>query len=178
MRTARLTIVLQSARHSPCGSRIRGFRLSLAIALRFFTNHETRITKHGFYVFHESRNTAFFAVGAQGTRNQTPLPGPPLPPTVRGFPAHHFPAFPTISRQKNCPCASVSAPSDLLGRPHDECRWPQIRSTCGLLPMPRTQDETMQRKGNVLSCAISEPFCVALTVRRQSLTGNPVGSMV
>ena len=72
-----------------------------------FTKHETRL---------------FFAVDAQGTRNRKPPPGPPLPTTGRGFPPHHFPAFPTISRQKNCPCASVGAPSDLLGRPHDEPR--------------------------------------------------------
>ena len=30
-------------------------------AFKVFTNHETRITKHGFYVFHETRITAFLS---------------------------------------------------------------------------------------------------------------------
>ena len=37
--------------------------------------------------FHETRNTAFFAVGAQGTHNQKPPPGPPRTPPGRRFPA-------------------------------------------------------------------------------------------
>ena len=90
MRTARLTIVLQSARHSPCGSRIRGFRLSLATALRFFTNHETRITKHGFYAFHETRDTnhGFFPVGAPGWRHRKPPSGPLRPSASHCFQVH------------------------------------------------------------------------------------------
>ena len=43
------------------------------------TDHETRITKHG--------TRLFFAVGAQGTHNQTPPPGPPRTPPGRCFPA-------------------------------------------------------------------------------------------
>ena len=89
MRTARLTIVLQSARHSPCGSRIRGFRLSLATALRFFTSHETRITAFMLFTNHESRNTAFFSVGAQGWRHRQPQSGPLRPPASHCFPVHH-----------------------------------------------------------------------------------------
>ena len=52
MRTGRPVIDLLSARCS------LGWRPSPAPAtrlLRIFTNHETRDTKHGFYVFHESR---------------------------------------------------------------------------------------------------------------------------
>ena len=44
--------------------------------VRFFTNHESRNTNHGFYVFHESRVTA--------------LPS--------WFPTHDFPPFPGLSQ--------------------------------------------------------------------------------
>ena len=44
------------------------------------TNRFSRIRKN------ETRNTAFFAMGAQGTHNQKPPPGPPLTPPGRCFP--------------------------------------------------------------------------------------------
>ncbi len=43
--------------------------------------------QQGLSGFHETRNTAFFAVGAQGTHNQKPPPGPPRTPPGRCFPA-------------------------------------------------------------------------------------------
>ena len=62
------------------------------------TRHETRITRHGFYGFHETRDTKhesrlFFAVGAQGTHNQKPPPGPPRTPPGRCFPARYGAAW-------------------------------------------------------------------------------------
>ena len=70
-----------------------------------FTRHESRIMvfpvppatpkratpspPNGFsrITSHESRNTAFFAVGAQGALNRKPPPGPPRTPPGRRFPA-------------------------------------------------------------------------------------------
>ncbi len=43
--------------------------------------------EEGLSGFHETRNTTFFAVGAPGTHNQKPPPGPPRTP-----PGHCFPA--------------------------------------------------------------------------------------
>ena len=43
--------------------------------------------QQGLSGFHETRNTAFLAVGAQGTHNQKPPPGPPRTPPGRWFSA-------------------------------------------------------------------------------------------
>ena len=104
-----------------------------------------------------------FAVDAQGSHHQKPPPGPRRPPASHGFPDHDCPLLPAIYRLSCRPvtaslttiavisryCAhypgilfapgqGVHAKSAVLGRPHDERRWPQ--------------NEPMPRKGNVLDC--------------------------
>ena len=47
-----------------------------------------------------------FAVGAQGSHNQKPPPGPPQPPPSHGFPAHDcrdYPVLCALSRHSCCP---------------------------------------------------------------------------
>ena len=58
------------------------------------TRHETRITAFMFFTNHESRITDFMAVGAQGSHNNKPPPGLPLPKPGQCFPAHFCPELP------------------------------------------------------------------------------------
>ena len=186
--------------------------------------------EEGLSGFHETRNTAFFAVGAQGTHNQKPPPGPPRTPPGHCFSArcgaawggygaawaaavpphrhtacrvftsqgtrimvipcssggikesnlkpdqrvftnhetrntnhgpfrisHEFPRIPTNSRDfplfpgpptpPRCPRAGLD-----LGRPRSKSRSLPLLPPSGLLPPPRTQQEPMFRKENVLDC--------------------------
>ena len=106
-----------------------------------------------------------FAVGAKGSHNQKPPPGPPRPPPSHCFPAHYSPhywsALVGIGRIKILPLSKGSnavsreipgkcAESRVCGRPPEVHRSPQLPSPSGLLPMRRTQNEPMLRKGNVL----------------------------
>ena len=53
--------------------------------------------------------TVLFAVGAQGSHNQRPPPGPPRPPPSHCLPARNCPELPGIARQKNIAPEQVSA---------------------------------------------------------------------
>ena len=128
------------------------------------------------------------AVGAKGSHNQKPPPGSPRQPPSQCFPAHFCPELPGISRLLFIAClltiaplcgglcaivqyggavllplSSVRAPSAVRGRPHDERRWRQLPSPCGLLSLRRTQNDPMLRKGNVLLCTNRGTFYIALT---------------
>ena len=113
-----------------------------------------------------------FAEAAQGTHNQKPPPSHCSPahfcPELPGFLAAQsllaYPRFPGIARLGGA-CASVRAPSAVLGRPHDERRSPQILSASGLLPLRRTPNEPMLRKENVLYCTNRGTFFISLTRR-------------
>ena len=88
--------------------------------------HETRDTKH------ETRITAFFTVGAQGTRNRKPPPGPPRTPPGRCFPGRCGAAWCGYGAAwaAHCPRAGVRAPSAVLARPHDARRSLGIPEKC------------------------------------------------
>ena len=81
------------------------------------------------------------------TRHETwPFPHFPRIP-------HEFPRFPTISRPPptpRCPRAGLD-----LGRPRSKRRSLPLLPPSGLLPPPRTQQEPMFRKQNVLDCVDS-----------------------
>ena len=115
------------------------------------TRREPPRRQHGFYVFHESRITG------HETRTLWPFCSPwvrkdrttkmcrpdrqtrhPVTAPLPGI-SQYFPLFPVSSRQKNCPRASVGAPSAVLGRTHNERLW--------------LQGEPMLRKGKVLTCS-------------------------
>ena len=109
-----------------------------------------------------------FAMGAQGSHHQKPPPGPPRPPTSHGFPARVRAAmrgnlvaqslFPcsllfTIVHYcsgggggSKCPRTVSRSRSDIT----TERRSRQLPSPSGLLPLRRTQNEPMLRKGSVL----------------------------
>ena len=181
MRTARLTIVLQSARHSPCGSRIRGFRLSLATALRFFTNHETRIT--AFMLF---TNRGIFSPWARqggATGNRRPDHCVRRQVTVCLFTIVHD-CSPLFGKKYCWEPVSPRRPDGRSRRPVDASLGVFARHgaaiarharggvggepvsghcqpfsvglaasvAAGQFPMPRTQNEPMLRKGNVPAC--------------------------
>ena len=108
--------------------------------------HETRDTRH------ESRNSCC--------------------PVTASLPAiSHYgllasiPYLPGIARVR--PTRSrVRASSAVLGRSHDDLRWPQLPSLSGLVPVRRTPNEPMPRKGNVLDYANEATFYMTLTPDR------------
>ena len=142
---------------------------------------------------HETRITAFFTVGAQGTRNRKPPPGPPRTPPGRCFPGRCGAAWCGYGAAwaAHCPRAGVRAPSAVLARPHDarrslgipekctKSRFPQENASSAalaavpvalrLLPVPRTPSEPMLRKGYDLSCANRGTVFIALIASLFSL---------
>ena len=104
---------------------------------------------------HETRNTDFvavvFAVDAQGTHNQKPLPGPSCRPPGRCFPAR-------------CGAAWGGMGGKLPPEPVSARRQPPPPSPSGLLPLSRKQHEPMMRKRNVLYCPDSS-FCLVQAIR-------------
>ena len=88
-----------------------------------------------------------FALGAQGTHNQKPPPGPPRPPPSLCFPAHYLP----LLAAHFCPLLPGIA-RNCSGGGGALSKCPQLPSPSGLLPLRRTQNESMLRKGNVPDC--------------------------
>ena len=81
--------------------------------VRFFANHEPRL---------------FFALGARPVAPPETAARTAAPADSSRLPCPPFPGIAHYCPVKKLPCASVSASSDLLGRPHDERCWPQVWS--------------------------------------------------
>ena len=145
-----------------------------------FTNHETRRTKHGLLsVCH----------GCARLAPPETVAGPSRPPASHGLPAHHFPQFPTISRQEILPLrqsqrivsrsrwASRRAP--LAGKSRKNAqnpayhrkmreaqRSPRLPSPSGPLPLRLQRNEPVLRKRNGLFYVDHVLRGIAETVRR------------
>ena len=101
-----------------------------------------------------------------------PPPGPLHQTLSHCFPAHCFPRFTAqdcavlSGIERHCagcgaPGASVRVLPAALGLSHDERRYLQFPSPSELVPPRRKQNESMQRKGNVLSCVDTRQRCLA-----------------
>ena len=121
-----------------------------------------------------------FAVGAKGSHNQKVPPGPPRPPPSHCFTASDCAQLCSMGGAFFLPLSKCSsavsweipekcAESRVCGRSHEVHRSSQLPSPCGLLPLRRTQNEPMLRKGNVLSCTNRGTFYIALTASLFSL---------
>ena len=127
--------------------------------------HETRITAftHQGRVF-LANQVSEGSFGSPWVRksltSEKPPPGPPRPPPSHCLSAQNFPGFPELRGGGGCPGASVQAPKSHKSvqnpvsprKMHEAQRSPQLPSPSGLLPLRRTQNEPMLRKGNVLYC--------------------------
>ena len=108
-------------------------------ACRFLTSQGTRIM--------------VIPCSSGGIKESTPSPTNGFSRNTRHGPyriSHEFPRFPTISRpplHPRCPRAGLD-----LGRPRSKRRSLPLLTPSGLLPPPRTQQEPMFRKENVLDC--------------------------
>ena len=65
----------------------------------FFTNDESRVTKHGFYAFHETRDTAFMAARTVAPADKSLLLCPELPGIARNCSVKKCPAPVSVPRQ-------------------------------------------------------------------------------
>ena len=99
-------------------------------------NGFSRITRH------ETRITAFFRITSSLY-------------TI----SHHFPRFPGISRPP-------PPPSAVLARLPGARRQPQLPPPSGLVPLRPRHNEPMLRKENILDCANSGTFYLALAIAR------------
>ena len=80
-----------------------------------------------------------------------------------GFPTRDFPPFPTISHDFPAP---PPPPSAVLARLPGARRQPQFPPASGLVPLRPRHNEPMLRKENILDCANSGTFYLALAIAR------------
>ena len=87
--------------------------------------------------------------------------------------SHDFPLFPTKSRP---PLPPSKGPHRVRPSRSASRRTPLAAALVAsvLVPLRRTQNELMLRKGNVLYCTNSETFCIALTKRFNCLSADVV----
>ena len=131
----------------------------------FFTRHETRITAFMLFTSHETRITDFIAVqitvGAQGPRHPKPLAARTAAPAARSLLScalwrgmgRLWRGMGGILPLSRCP---RSRPPFTLGLTASAARR-AVPVALGLLPLRRTQNEPMLRKGNVLDSVRTKP---------------------